>query len=311
MKHEPYTCIRCGHFTPSKEVMRRHFFQRKTICPATSNDVELTDAIKNYILANRLYRIPSPPKVTQQINNYNSVLNIVTSMDAVEKVVKYIEYKKLDPINVEQKLVKAYGNRHERYSQLKGTHNINENDIIEAVDKATKCNKRFTDCAVIYDQKLDRLSIYDDGRWNHCSLRTGIMDLLDKVKLYHLDKYELYLIEMMESTSTKQYDKAQFKSALEYYYRFLVAYDLPPLVDNSLQLADDVKEKYYAIYKKLSETTVASTFKKLKESIVDRIKHNGKVTIAEFNKYIMSIIKEEDEFASLMIQDRRLDVNIA
>lgn len=60
----PYTCYRCKYTSKDKRHMRIHLNERKKLCPAVSldTDVELTEEIKNKILANRVY-FP-PPKVT-------------------------------------------------------------------------------------------------------------------------------------------------------------------------------------------------------------------------------------------------------
>jgi hypothetical protein len=50
--------------TLNKKDMKRHLFERKTICSGTKNDIELTDEVKNKILENRVYKIP---KVTKEI----------------------------------------------------------------------------------------------------------------------------------------------------------------------------------------------------------------------------------------------------
>ncbi len=57
-----YTCIRCGYIAKQKAHIRKHFYELTKPCPALLNDIELTDEIKIYILANRIYRIPKPEK---------------------------------------------------------------------------------------------------------------------------------------------------------------------------------------------------------------------------------------------------------
>ncbi len=52
-----YVCVRCGLSSDNKRNMRTHFYNRKQICPALVNDIELTDYIKEYILLNRTYKI--------------------------------------------------------------------------------------------------------------------------------------------------------------------------------------------------------------------------------------------------------------
>lgn len=57
-KNDDYECIRCGYETFHKSRMRLHLLNKKKPCPASANDIELTDEVINYILNNRIYRIP-------------------------------------------------------------------------------------------------------------------------------------------------------------------------------------------------------------------------------------------------------------
>ncbi len=70
-RHPPYTCVSCGMTTHDRKDMRRHLYERKTPCPMTLNPVELTDEIREYIMTNRVYRMPEPepaPIIYQTIN---------------------------------------------------------------------------------------------------------------------------------------------------------------------------------------------------------------------------------------------------
>jgi len=57
-KKDNYLCPRCHFSSNDKSAIRRHFYNLQKVCPATKNDIELTDEIKNYILNNRIYKIP-------------------------------------------------------------------------------------------------------------------------------------------------------------------------------------------------------------------------------------------------------------
>lgn len=60
----PYQCARCGYTTKDKFNMRNHLYKKIKLCPALKSNTELTDDIKDFILANRIYK---EPKVTKQI----------------------------------------------------------------------------------------------------------------------------------------------------------------------------------------------------------------------------------------------------
>jgi hypothetical protein len=58
----PYCCTRCGYETQKKHRMYDHLYKRKKICQGTSNDIQLTDIIKDKIMENRIYHIPKEVK---------------------------------------------------------------------------------------------------------------------------------------------------------------------------------------------------------------------------------------------------------
>ena len=59
-----YECIRCGYSTDLKQSMNLHLYKKKKPCQTIVNNIELTDEIKEYILNNRVYKIPEPDEVT-------------------------------------------------------------------------------------------------------------------------------------------------------------------------------------------------------------------------------------------------------
>lgn len=61
MPKSKYECICCDYATHMKGDMRRHLY-KSIPCPKIKNDIDLTDDIREYILKNRIYRIPAPDK---------------------------------------------------------------------------------------------------------------------------------------------------------------------------------------------------------------------------------------------------------
>jgi hypothetical protein len=56
MARPPYTCARCGYKTHIKSSMYNHLYRVKKPCPSCKETiVELTDAIKDFIMTNRIY----------------------------------------------------------------------------------------------------------------------------------------------------------------------------------------------------------------------------------------------------------------
>lgn len=57
-KMPPYVCPRCGYTINKKSSMYSHLYNLKTICPALSHQIDLTEHIKEKILINRTYKPP-------------------------------------------------------------------------------------------------------------------------------------------------------------------------------------------------------------------------------------------------------------
>ena len=86
-KKDNYLCIRCGFNTKIKNDIRRHFYNLKKICPATKNNVELSNEIKEYILNNRIYIIPKQELQIQRSPNKicNDLLIIKNDISKLNK----------------------------------------------------------------------------------------------------------------------------------------------------------------------------------------------------------------------------------
>lgn len=81
----PYTCPACGYETIQKNDMNKHFYKVLKPCPKQLNNIDLTDDIKEFVLANRIYH---PPKnetlsLTQTINVNNTVVNYIDDVDTL------------------------------------------------------------------------------------------------------------------------------------------------------------------------------------------------------------------------------------
>jgi len=77
--------------------------------PAIKNNVELTNEIKEYILNNRIYIIPKQEPQIQQpiinnqiINNYQQINNLISGINSVDKINKYIKYKNIELVDIDE-----------------------------------------------------------------------------------------------------------------------------------------------------------------------------------------------------------------
>ena len=94
MSHrKPYTCPRCGYNSRKKYNMYIHLTNLRKPCPATEQDIEITQEVKDYILINRIYHTPEQPQQTiyNYINNNQQINNIIADMDAIQNLEAYFQ----------------------------------------------------------------------------------------------------------------------------------------------------------------------------------------------------------------------------
>ena len=54
-RKDEYKCPCCGYQTQNRSFMRKHFYALKKPCPKTKNVIDLTNEIKEFVLANRIW----------------------------------------------------------------------------------------------------------------------------------------------------------------------------------------------------------------------------------------------------------------
>jgi hypothetical protein len=88
-RNPDYQCPRCGYCTRQKNDIRRHFFKRK-LCPALKHDVEMTNEIKEYVLANFAYKVDKEglKKQIQSLKSENALLRTRKTEDAYQMVLE-------------------------------------------------------------------------------------------------------------------------------------------------------------------------------------------------------------------------------
>ena len=311
MKNLPYTCFCCGYVTSNKSNMVQHFYKRKTPCPKTVNNVELTEEIMQHILKNRIYIpvaivLPAAPKKVVNNITYNTINNFVCSLDPVEKIKKYFDYEDIDLIEFESSVSDIYHNRAHKldsgkvYSEFKLTH-CNFLEIINEISSI--CDGKLENLNIIYDQKMNHIKLYDEGKWKEYLLASGLYQIIVVIQDAYLDSYEIYLIK--KYSSSKGQSQAVFLELIETYYKFIGCFDVEPVSkdksDGFLLHGDndnkfDLSEKFWDIYNKISMTR--GEVNKIRKEVLDIIKRNTNRNIEEINKRIMELIHVNEEFKS-------------
>jgi hypothetical protein len=320
-KKDNYLCIRCGFSTKIKNDIRRHFYNLKKICPATKNNIELTDEIKEYILNNRIYIIPKPQKPekptiinninNQIINNYNQINNLIMSMDPIEKINKYIKYKNIELVDIDERLNETFESKANKLKNNKFKYfHLNLQSIIGIIDEITTI-KDINTLNIFYDNILNKIKIFCDNEWLSLLLDFGIITIIDKIQYAYLNSYECYLIRKIINENN-YHSKQELKEILEEYYKFLAWFDIQPYIfskNNNKILFNDNDDKYYESsnnftiyndYYKLYTNIISKINKteqaKVKKGIESIIKKNTKSFIIELNKKYLESLQNDEEF---------------
>ena len=316
---ELYTCIRCG-YTSLKKGNIRHHFERKKICPALINVIELTDEIKEHILENRIYIIPKEKKeptttIVNNIQNNNTINNFIKNMDTFDKLDKLMTYKNSEVLCLEENITKNFGNRVDKMTNdsFKHGYDLGNDRLYDIIDEISQI-RGLEDLNIVYDDKLKELSLYKYGSWENYLVDRGVREVVSLMKDNFLDYYEKYLLRKIYVTEKNEIVKQKYKEYLEDYYKFITSFDLKPFIDGKddcdiLGMDDGdygsykIEEKHMLNYKTISNNMKRYDVNKTKKSVDNILKNNTKRSLKELNKQIMSLVISDDEFkASLEIQ---------
>lgn len=333
----PYICPRCGYETRQKGHIRMHFFDVKKKCPSLVNDVELTEDIKKHILENRIYRIPQPSSapppptqiINQTINMNNYINNYVGSMDVMNKLGKYVEYKRLPLLGYEDTIRNRYEDDANCLIQCKTLDvevaALRRDDILAIVDCVTKVSEAGStddsiELNVLYDNKAKKLRLYQDGVWDDDMVLIGVKKLIISIQQIYLDMYECYLIQKLKDPDTHFSKRYMGRTLLEEYYKFIGCFSVFPYIKGKTnQLIvngynDDNKysleEEYMALYTTVTGRLTKQEMKQTCKDVVDIIKGNTKRNIDDLNRKVINLIHMDESFKEELFNMKPSAINL-
>jgi hypothetical protein len=299
--------------------MKDHLYLRKKKCPALENDIELTDEIKEYILNNRIYKIPKQQNIinpqtvyNQTIINNNTMNNYINKLDTMDKLNKITEHKKIELMGLEFSIEDKYIREIKRLEKdvYKYGFTLKEADFLNIVDTITNVADNFEHCNVLYDTAMNKLKLYK-GNWESFILDIGIKELIQLIQDSYLYQYELYLLKKIygQTGFINYRDNARYKESLEEYFRFIGIFDVKPSCYEKMNcdiLENDdeeytIEEKCRIQYEKLA--IPKSEISKVKKIVTDLIKRNGKNNIKELNKLVIETMNIDEEFKECILEN--------
>jgi hypothetical protein len=311
----PYTCFRCGYKTKEKYNMRLHLFSKKKPCQGIENDIILTDEIKNKILDNRIYHIPKevkPSTLIQNIQYNNTMNNYIKNMNTLDKLNKYMEYNNTEITSLEDNVQNHFYRRitNLKTDAFKFGYDMGNNRLFDIFEEITKI-RNLQDMNIIYDDKLKELSLFKSGSWETMLIERGIKEILEMLKEYFLDHYELFLFRRIYFIEKNEIEKQKYKIHLEEYYKFIGTFDLRPIIedkDDSEILGEEhgekgvfkLEEKWIKNYNTLIDNMKRYEINKIKKDIDLIVKNNSNKNLTELNKEIIELLTTDEEFKEIL-----------
>ena len=319
-----YECPRCGYKSRQKKHMRQHLSTLTKDCPEVRQNITLTEDIKEHVLANRRYVPPTPQNplvnIVNNINTHNTIANYVNKIDVKENLTKYLDFKDLELQTFETKLEDKYAakvRRLERNGYKRGFV-LEAKDLMNLIDEISSIQRddaTFEDMNVIFNNKYQKLQIYSDGIWDEYLVDNGLTRIIEIVKAYYLDTYEIYLIRRIKDgyTTTEH---------LKSYYKFIACFRTKPVIkglaDNKILYnpndpaydqepafhdiaAHSLADRFYPMYQQINDDLRRVEIADMKRKVVEIIKRNSTRNIDEFNKKIVDLIRMDDGFKSSLL----------
>jgi len=297
--------------------MKLHLYGKKKPCPAVAVDIVLTDDIKEYILANRIYRVPvapPPPTINQTINNFQNMNNFLSTIDPVQKLTQVTDYCKVEIKCLEDRIGNCYAKEIQCLEDGNRYDPLHQDDFMGIVNKLTKVirgehrNEFFEEMNVIYDSKSKRIKVYS-GQWDEYLLNNGLKHLIHTIIEYYLEKYELYLIRKLSQSGIRLFDHNMFIQSIEEYYRFIGAFELKPFChgktdDELLENGSDddaVARRFEAIYQTQYNGLTNAQRKTTQNNVLEIIKSNSKCNLTQLDKDIISLVNIDREFHQVLL----------
>lgn len=224
-----YTCPRCGYQTKNKKHMERHLFEKKTVCPATKEVIELTDDIKKHILANRILIKPKPKK--DKIVN-NIVNNYISNTSSIERLEHYFQFMQIKPIGYGDKIEKIHQKMIDQLTDNESNSGkyitINQDKFLNSIEKSILVeNQQFDQLNLMFNKELQKIMINRETQWESYLMDAGIHEIVRIFRDYYMEFYEYNKVKLIFG-NIDGVNKYQQENYLREYYQIISKFDVEP-----------------------------------------------------------------------------------
>ena len=341
-----YVCPRCNYSSTRKTDVSRHF-HRKIRCPPLKSDITLSPEIIEHILNNRQDALPiilqrsesgsekhgtdvsCVESATVQINNTQNIVNInhnnnhshnhnrrininklVIQIDSIDKIKEIVKHQDLVLSGVDITFENIFQEDCQKWVEGKSDYlGLNKFDLLDYVNRGLEAQSP-AEFNIVYKTNPNRICIYNDGQWENYLEERGVHRVVELLRSYAFDEYELYLLKKIHTALCNR--KIDLTICLETYYNFLICFDMSlhaegqtdqyimgyTLRDDSTNSIENYAIKLYSGIKKSVEKTEK---KRRYREVLDIIKGSSANNMNRVNTAMMNILSVDQEFREQMI----------
>lgn len=324
-----YECCRCGYTTNRKADMDKHLNRLLKVCSALSNDIELTEEIKDIILSRCRYQIPITPAVPTEIidkekgrnvifNNYGVLNNHVVQMETTEKLNSTLLYNGQTQQDYESTLETCFEQNIKRLEDrsFRSAYVMDKINLLDCFNKATMAGGDVAKFSFFHDKKTDKIKMYRCGKWETYIPEIGLLVLIGLMKSYFFNDYEMYLIRNLHDPASKV-NRFILREHLEIYYQFLGFFNEKPAIGNQCdndvlgfqikENRDDwLNETYSKVYQEIVEKIKTTEKNSIRTRLLRIIVSNTNQNIIELNNTLMDILKIDPDYRQKMVDNFKL-----
>ena len=265
---------------------------------------------------------PASQTINQTINTYNTMNNFLNGIDALTKIREYGVKKQIHYLPFDRDVELMYEKQRLRLENntFVHEHQKEEIEIIEMINHISKCcEKDMSDFNLCFDNKQNKLLMYESGDWQELFTNAGIQKIVTTIQDYFWNAYECFLIRKIEKCE----DQVRMRELLEKHYTFLACADVDPFVlgrhNNQINYtADDdeyweapaftdidahsIQDYYLPMFRRIQKGLSKKAKEDAKKEIIQIVKSNTRNNMMQLNKLIVRIIDVEPNFQAILIR---------
>ena len=275
--------------------MKAHLYETKRHCIKVKNNITLTDAIKAFVMENRVWdsrfgvsTLPEilvrPPAPTRPPIDHH--LLALSRKDPTEVIDTYLRRFKKEPWTLEDVILDKYGDkardmRHDaQYVRIMYHDEADMLDLIESVCHCTNIEHM----NILYNAQEDNFyfrDIYELG-WTKLDMTDLFCQVMSMMCKKYFSSYEKYLIERSFSLIDDANDHAIRHQKLKHYYAFACSTGMGQTIDDYVP--------YMNLYEEIKDTSSSDEVARVNDQVRQVLLQSGKKNVESLYRQIAEMV---------------------